>query len=906
MKTQMYAREGVAFDETVRVRDTDGNDVDLTGFRLSLAMFLNAGSAAEFTLASGVSPGAQGLHVVEGGLRIVIYKETLEGIDDDTGEFVLFGDLLGDAAGGTDYRFIADVRLTTTVPGRDFAGATFQITLDAVSNARLAEIEAAGQAKVDAAQALVDEAEEYRDVAVAAGAALANYRGSKAAGEGAFAAGEFFSYPDGAGGFILAERTADGAGDGGGNSAEIARIPSTAIVNALDSRVVDTEALADANSASAAIGPVSFIEQRITGFAGHGLHADEPLSVSTERFVSAPAGKGAETIEVDTTNMRANSTWVIRYPSGRYYTHTIYAKTATTAAISPPAYEDIDLTTKLARAFWERTHPGTFSFRALAQRAYEKLASLVQAPSVRSIFIDFEEDTPSQRLVPVSGGSIFYAAAENVGAGDSTRPPRFDGRAALISCPSDGSGASTRYFEVAQDGDHQADLIIQCDNATAAFTIAAYDEADRLLGKLETEASSANVAQRYVQLHFRTAGASRIRIEATRKSVVTGSVDLALGLVDAYPVIPLRGSMLARNKLKITVLGDSYATGDTGTTPERGGFIEALEALLPSHVEVVSASVGGSTLYDKRERFFSAVPADTDIVIVMTGANDASDPPSVVFEPNAVEAWVGYAREILSYIASIGAQTIWIGVPALAERDAAWDDDESEPAWELNRRTRVYSRAFRRMLAGCPGKLPDGLPEESTFSWLNQDTASASDSDTAMVINHGLDGSVHLLTREAPDGPFEIVLDATTLMSHTAGSGTVAQHHGIILRNNTTGEFLFANIVSAGAGIGSLSHYSQIRRWTDADTASSELLSTYHTVPPRFLKVTSDGTDIRAFVSEDGEHWTQIGAGADPKEPIASFLEAGSGDLDQIGIGVRGLANNNKSETVVRKFEVTA
>lgn len=757
-----------------------------------------------------------------------------------------------------------------------------------------------------AAQGFRDEAQTYRDITVAAGAALANYHDTKTEGEIATAEGGLFSYSDGEGAIILAKRTADGAGDEGGNSTALSPLATKTVLDALDGRVVDTEALADANSASAAIGPVSFIEQRITGFAGHGLHADEPLSVSTERFVSAPAGQGAETIEVDTTNMRANSTWVIRYPSGRYYTHTIYAKTATTAAISPPAYEDIDLTTKLARAFWERTHPGTFYFRTLAQRVYDQLASLVQAPSVRSIFIDFEEDTPSQRLVPVSGGSIFYAAAENVGAGDSTKPPRFDGRAALISCPSDGSGGSTRYFEVAQDGDHQADLIIQCDNATAAFTFAAYDEADRLLGKLETEASSANVAQRYVQLHFRTAGASRIRIQATRKSVDSGSVDLALGLVDAYPVIPLRGSMLGRSKLKITVLSDSYGTGDTATTSERGGFIEQLEALLPSHVEVVSASVGGSTLFDKRERFFSAVPVDTDIVIVMTGANDATQPPSVTFEPNAVDAWVGYAREILSYIASIGAQAIWIGVPALAERDSEWDDDESEPAWELNRRTRVYSRAFRRMLAGCPGKLSDALPEEATFSWLNQGDASASDSDTAMVIDHGLDGSVHLLTRAAPAGSFEIVLDATTLMSHTTGSGTVAQHHGIILRNNTTGEFLFANVVSAGAGIGSLSHYSQIRRWTDTATASSELLSTYHVTPPRFLKVTSDGTDIRAFVSDDGEHWTQIGAGADPKEPIASFLDTGTGELDQIGIGIRGLANNDKSETIVRKFEVTA
>ena len=141
-KTQLYAREGVAFDETAEVRDTAGNVVDLTGYALSLAMFKQAGDTAEFTLATGVSADAQGLHIVEGGLRIIIDKATLEGVDDDTGEFDLFGDLLGDDEGGTDYRFIADVRLNCTVAGRDFNGATFRVTLDALTAAKQAELQA--------------------------------------------------------------------------------------------------------------------------------------------------------------------------------------------------------------------------------------------------------------------------------------------------------------------------------------------------------------------------------------------------------------------------------------------------------------------------------------------------------------------------------------------------------------------------------------------------------------------------------------------------------------------------------------------------------------------------------------------------------------------------------------------
>lgn len=53
--------------------------------------------------------------------------------------------------------------------------------------------------------------------------ATANYRVSKVAGEAATAVGGLFSYPDGVGGVIYAERTANGGGDAGGNSKEIAR-----------------------------------------------------------------------------------------------------------------------------------------------------------------------------------------------------------------------------------------------------------------------------------------------------------------------------------------------------------------------------------------------------------------------------------------------------------------------------------------------------------------------------------------------------------------------------------------------------------------------------------------------------------------------------------------------------------
>ncbi|MXP42998.1 hypothetical protein [Allopontixanthobacter sediminis] len=62
------------------------------------------------------------------------------------------------------------------------------------------------------------------NAAVAAG----NYFSSKAEGEAGTAAPDFFSYPDGAGGLIYAERTVDGGGDAGGDSVIIAEAATQA------------------------------------------------------------------------------------------------------------------------------------------------------------------------------------------------------------------------------------------------------------------------------------------------------------------------------------------------------------------------------------------------------------------------------------------------------------------------------------------------------------------------------------------------------------------------------------------------------------------------------------------------------------------------------------------------------
>lgn len=149
-KTMLHARESVAFDEVLTIRDSNGAAVNVTGMTLALALQRQAG-AIEFTLGMAASPGDQGFEVVDGpagALRMVIDQATLAGVLDTTGDFTLFGDLLGTAPGGVA-RFVSDIRLNVTTAGKPFGGSTYAVVLDAVGAVVTAQVEAVADAKIE-------------------------------------------------------------------------------------------------------------------------------------------------------------------------------------------------------------------------------------------------------------------------------------------------------------------------------------------------------------------------------------------------------------------------------------------------------------------------------------------------------------------------------------------------------------------------------------------------------------------------------------------------------------------------------------------------------------------------------------------------------------------------------------
>ncbi|MEH6721949.1 MAG: sialate O-acetylesterase [Qipengyuania sp.] len=203
-KTLLYARESVAFDHVITLRDTNGDPVDVTGWTFAIDFQRQAGTI-DFSLETVNSSSAEGIEVLAGGageLRFRISRGTLGGIGDTTGDFTLFGDLLGTPAGSTEPTFVADVRLNITMAGTDFAGSSYRLLVDAIGPAAIAEITAAATVAAETASAAA--------IAALAGGALPVYT-TLAAAHAAVTTGDDFILVTAGKSFQRRQRTASGS-----------------------------------------------------------------------------------------------------------------------------------------------------------------------------------------------------------------------------------------------------------------------------------------------------------------------------------------------------------------------------------------------------------------------------------------------------------------------------------------------------------------------------------------------------------------------------------------------------------------------------------------------------------------------------------------------------------------------
>lgn len=114
MATKWWARESAGFVASIQLVDSGGTPVDITGWTFACSFARQAGSI-DVTLGMAATLADEGFKITdaESGLyQVRVLPATLSGIDDTTGDFTMFGDIIA-TVGGTPI-WIEDVEFEVT------------------------------------------------------------------------------------------------------------------------------------------------------------------------------------------------------------------------------------------------------------------------------------------------------------------------------------------------------------------------------------------------------------------------------------------------------------------------------------------------------------------------------------------------------------------------------------------------------------------------------------------------------------------------------------------------------------------------------------------------------------------------------------------------------------------------
>lgn len=141
----------------------------------------------------------------------------------------------------------------------------------------------------------------------------------------------------------------------------------------------------------------------------------------------------------------------------------------------------------------------------------------------------------------------------------------------------------------------------------------------------------------------------------------------------------------------------------------------------------------------------------------------------------------------------------------------------------------------------------------SDFAWINQETATATDTAGGIVMTPpvGTGSSINLLKRTAPSTPYTI----------TAGGilnavGTNSLRMGLCFRQSSDGK-----IVYHAFGYGGSNWKIEGFKFTNATTYAGATYYSYEWMPTGgfcWLRIGDDGTDRKVWISSDGQNWALI------------------------------------------------
>jgi lysophospholipase L1-like esterase len=432
----------------------------------------------------------------------------------------------------------------------------------------------------------------------------------------------------------------------------------------------------------------SLVEQYVSSFYGRGQLVSEKVTENTTTetsiTVARPAGYGGIEI-VDTTNFKEGSIIVIKYDDGTYATHFVRAVTnTTTLSILPPTIKDITTNTKVERCWYNSAHPGKFYMRYLAQRLANEMED--QGGYGESVFYaNFDGSSNDDAGVALGGATIGYNNAINKGSNYGTVLECAVGKVAYFTTDVVGGGIKLPEFAATKGERLVLRLFAMSRNAANTTRIAVKTPSGTIVDSMDIIGAASQIMKPRTLDFIVPYDADRLHVEVTNQS--SGLVANYVFIDEVRVMRDVRKSSYILPKIgKILGLGDSWVAGDTTSTLERESFLTHLATLLPD-AEIINKGVGGNKVQDLLARFDTdVVPNSPDVVIINTGTNDAYNPASATFDPNAIDYFEGKLRELVQRCIDIGAKPVVIAPPALAEEDG------TALNFLLNDRSRDYNK----------------------------------------------------------------------------------------------------------------------------------------------------------------------------------------------------------------------
>lgn len=175
--------------------------------------------------------------------------------------------------------------------------------------------------------------------------------------------------------------------------------------------------------------------------------------------------------------------------------------------------------------------------------------------------------------------------------------------------------------------------------------------------------------------------------------------------------------------------------------------------------------------------------------------------------------------------------------------------------------------------AGEVVERPHVKPVLSAFSWVNQNTTTATEEDFGIsMAQPRTTAGWGLLVQAAPATPYEIVA-RFNFMLRVVGDAQV----GFCWRDSSSGQLHFVRF-EQNSGIPD----PAIVAWNSASSYNSNTQNNERIYPtPRWVKLADDGTDRSIHFSQDGMTWSRLWSGG-----RTTFMTP-----DQVGFGIGNFLN---------------